>query len=86
MHGRRGSVGHLLVCLAAALTSALPAAARASLVEAEDYGNLPVVFEKNTGQTSGRVQFLSRGSGYALISHAAARFSSLARGREKASR
>jgi uncharacterized protein (TIGR03437 family) len=33
----------------------------------EPYGNLPLSFEANHGQTDGRVQFLSRGRGYTLF-------------------
>ncbi|HJT24864.1 MAG TPA: SBBP repeat-containing protein, partial [bacterium] len=32
-----------------------------------DYGNLPLAFEPNQGQTDPQVQFLSRGKGYALF-------------------
>jgi uncharacterized protein (TIGR03437 family) len=32
-----------------------------------DYGNLPLYFEPNQGQAASTVQFLSRGSGYALF-------------------
>ena len=39
--------------------------ARARL--ARNYGKLPLRFEANQGQTDKRVQFLSRGSGYALF-------------------
>jgi hypothetical protein len=34
----------------------------------ERYGHLPLGFEANHGQTDGKVQFLSRGSGYTLFS------------------
>lgn len=33
----------------------------------EQYGNLPLSFEANQGQTNSRVRFLSRGSGYTLF-------------------
>jgi hypothetical protein len=33
----------------------------------EAYGNLPITFEANHGQTDARVRFLSRGSGYSLF-------------------
>ncbi|MET0650330.1 MAG: SBBP repeat-containing protein, partial [Pyrinomonadaceae bacterium] len=33
----------------------------------EGYGKLPLRFEANRGQTSGRVKFLARGSGYTLF-------------------
>src|SRR5688572_3044342 len=33
----------------------------------ESYGNLPLQFEANHGQTDSRVKFLSRGSGYTLF-------------------
>ena len=32
-----------------------------------NYGKIPLSFEANRGQTDARVQFLSRGSGYALF-------------------
>lgn len=31
-----------------------------------DYGNMPLMFEENKGQTDSRVRFVSRGSGYTL--------------------
>src|SRR5690349_2580796 len=34
---------------------------------AEAYGNLPLAFEANTGQTDRQVEFLARGQGYALF-------------------
>jgi hypothetical protein len=34
---------------------------------AEGYGNLPLAFEANTGQTSNQVKYLSRGQGYTLF-------------------
>ena len=34
---------------------------------AEDYGNLPLVFEPNLGQTGENVKFVSRGRGYGLF-------------------
>ena len=43
------------------LAPANSALARAS------YSNLPLTFEKNTGQTDGRVEFISRGAGYNLF-------------------
>ena len=33
----------------------------------EDYGNLPLRFEQNSGQTDARVKFLARGKGYTLF-------------------
>ena len=33
----------------------------------ETYGRLPLSFEANRGQADGKVQFLSRGAGYALF-------------------
>src|SRR5688500_17805483 len=33
----------------------------------EGYGELPLRFEANRGQTAGRVKFLARGSGYTLF-------------------
>ena len=33
----------------------------------ESYGNLPLTFEANRGQTDERIRFLSRGSGYTLF-------------------
>jgi hypothetical protein len=47
----------------AAETSPLPATARVDPV----YGRLPIHFEPNAGQTDETVQFLARGSGYALF-------------------
>jgi len=38
---------------------------RARIVE--NYGQLPLVFERNQGQTDKSVSFLSRGSGYSLF-------------------
>jgi len=34
---------------------------------AEAYGKIPLNFERNTGQTSNEVEFLSRGPGYTLF-------------------
>src|SRR5438876_4512830 len=34
---------------------------------AESYGNIPLSFEANRGQTDSQVKFLSRGSGYTLV-------------------
>ena len=45
--------------------SAADAAPRARV--SESYGNLPLSFEANQGQTDPRVKFLSRGKGYALF-------------------
>ncbi len=42
-----------------------PAANKPQVVE--NYGKLPLSFEANQGQTDGRVNFLSRGSGYSLF-------------------
>ncbi len=33
----------------------------------QDYGNLPIHFERNSGQTDARVKFLARGKGYTLF-------------------
>jgi hypothetical protein len=33
----------------------------------KDYGNLPVAFEANQGQTDAQVRYLSRGLGYTLF-------------------
>ena len=48
-------------------TPAMPAAAPVSAARAMQYGNVPLVFEPNRGQTAPRVRFLTRGSGYALF-------------------
>ena len=40
-------------------------ATRARVVQ--EYGQLPLSFEENVGQTDAQVRFLSRGSGYALF-------------------
>ena len=45
-------------------TSARPGDAKTRV--GEGYGNLPLSFEANLGQTDPRVRFLSRGNGYAL--------------------
>jgi hypothetical protein len=51
----------------------LKASARSAGVAAQQarkivrYGNLPLAFEPNQGQTDGRVSFLARGPGYALF-------------------
>ena len=34
---------------------------------AQDYGQLPMSFEPNVGQTDSQVAFLSQGSGYSLF-------------------
>ena len=46
-------------------SSRTPQASQARLLEA--YGNLPLAFELNQGQTDRRVKFLSRGNGYSLF-------------------
>src|SRR5262249_30428507 len=43
----------------------LVANARANLAEA--YGKLPLVFERNEGQTDSRVKFLAHGAGYSVL-------------------
>jgi hypothetical protein len=53
----------LLVCLPLAFGQ--ENSSRAQL--AKNYGNLPLSFEANQGQTDPQVRFLSRGSGYSLF-------------------
>src|SRR5882724_1286624 len=58
----------LAMCLAipvGAQGPGTPSASRASVSKA--YGKLPLYFEKNTGQSSNEVRFLSRGAGYGLF-------------------
>jgi len=52
-----------------AATPAAPTAGPAAAVSrpAAKYGQIPLSFEPNQGQTDGRVQFLSHGSGYSLF-------------------
>jgi hypothetical protein len=50
----------------AAGAAGLPAAARQSIA-LENYGQIPLSFEPNTGQTDARVKFLSRGPGYTVF-------------------
>ena len=51
----------LLIC---AVGLGVPAVATGQPPVGEAYGNLPLHFEANRGQTSGEVRFLSRGPGY----------------------
>ena len=63
----------LMVSTAHAVEISAPADARSTLDDATqerivaDYGNLPLSFEENLGQTDAQVRFLSRGRGYALF-------------------
>jgi Beta-propeller repeat/Abnormal spindle-like microcephaly-assoc'd, ASPM-SPD-2-Hydin len=50
-----------------AVSSPPSAAAAAPAALLEGYGNLPLAFEANQGQSDARVKFISRGSGYALF-------------------
>ena len=47
-------------------TAGLPAVAKQSSV-LENYGQIPLSFERNAGQTDARVKFLSRGPGYTVF-------------------
>ena len=44
-----------------------PNEAQLKLTATENYGNLPLSFEANLGQSDNRVQFLSRGNGYTVF-------------------
>ncbi len=55
----------MLVVPALLTTKASPVPARARLAEA--YGQVPLAFEANLGQTESPVAFLARGAGYALF-------------------
>ncbi|WP_299698107.1 SBBP repeat-containing protein [Hydrocarboniphaga sp.] len=75
---------------AASSPGALPAAPVAAAVSpaqqariAEHYGQLPISFEANRGQTDAQVRFLSRGAGYALFLTASEAVMSLSAGSEK---
>jgi len=69
----------VVVCVAVFAVAAIMTTAPAGVVAAPGrqaaaklhvvglYGNLPLSFEPNLGQTDGRVKFLSRGSGYSLF-------------------
>jgi hypothetical protein len=46
---------------------AIPKAPAGKARIVENYGKLPLSFEKNQGQTDKKVGFLSRGSGYTLF-------------------
>jgi hypothetical protein len=50
-----------------AQTQTEPAPALHKRVALSEYGNLPLSFEANLGQTDGQVKFLSRGSGFSLF-------------------
>jgi len=52
---------------AAAAANSPSAAPGSSLALAADYGNLPLSFERNDGQTDAQVKFFSRGSGYSMF-------------------
>ena len=49
------------------LTKPAPSAEATQARLAESYGNIPLSFEANRGQTDSQVKFLSRGSGYTLF-------------------
>ena len=57
----------LAALLAATHGDGIPAARAQPQPLAQRYGALPLAFERNTGQTDSRVQFLSRGRGYTLF-------------------
>jgi hypothetical protein len=71
LHGWEPRVATLIACA----LSLIPAAAANKAADnstnrsrvAVSYGNLPLNFEENKGQTDSRVKFLSRGSGYSLF-------------------
>ena len=44
-----------------------PAQAQGPLTRLDDFGNLPLIFEVNRGQTDSSVRFLARGDGYSLF-------------------
>ncbi len=48
-------------------TTATPNEAQLKMKTAENYGKLPLSFERNQGQSDDAVQFLSRGKGYTLF-------------------
>src|SRR5207245_1443377 len=52
---------------AAAAANGPIAAPGSSLALTADYGNLPLSFERNDGQTDAQVKFFSRGSGYSMF-------------------
>src|SRR5437762_13400528 len=55
------------VCVLAVLVCVMPLAAETPTAKIEKYGNLPLVFEPNYGQTDSAVRFLSRGDRYGLF-------------------
>src|SRR5947209_2110353 len=55
-----------LSSLPVATSTTVPDAARQAHLSAA-YGQLPLSFEANKGQTDARVNFLSRGAGYSLF-------------------
>ena len=63
-----GAASSLAIAQAAfSATSTTGAASTAQPIASPDYGNLPMRFEANQGQTDPSVKFLSRGSGYTLF-------------------
>lgn len=50
-------------------TFAAPAPKADTVKARAAYGNLPLSFEPNQGQTDARVRFLSRGQGYTFLAH-----------------
>jgi hypothetical protein len=69
-YGRLFGIGCFLALLGSAnLSGAEPSlgAASSKLAPASHYGDLPLRFEANQGQTNSQVKFLSRGHGYSLF-------------------
>jgi hypothetical protein len=67
---RASSIATGMVCLAAMSNPASAAQEPAPGVKTQaqsNYGNLPLSFEANQGQTDAQVKFLARGQGYALF-------------------
>ena len=63
---KRRGLGRHFVLFAEQLEPRLaPAAASPQLLAS--YGQLPLIFEPNEGQTAAQVQYLTRGSGYTLF-------------------
>src|SRR5688572_16597533 len=62
-----GCLSSLARGLAVSFLLALPSIAAADARISESYGQLPLHFEANRGQTAGEVRFLSRGPGYSLF-------------------
>jgi hypothetical protein len=60
------SLAFASTCLSAQ-TQTGPGPALHKRVSLSEYGNLPLSFEANRGQTAGQVKFLSRGNGFSLF-------------------